>query len=86
MLKRFLGISEEELAENDKLWAEETGTTQAQQTVGEDLRSVGVTPGGLNTDLAGAEVPEGGEDLGGGDEAAGGDVDAGAVDAADIEL
>jgi len=86
MLKRFLGISEEELAENDKLWAEENGTTQAQQTVGEDLRSVGVTPGGLNTDLAGADVPEGGEDLGGGDEAAGADVDAGAVDDADIEL
>jgi len=62
MLKRFLGISEEELAENDKLWAEENGTTDAQQTVGEDLRSVGVTPGGLGTDLAEPEGGEGGAD------------------------
>lgn len=62
MLKRFLGISEEEMAENDKLWAEENGTTTAQQTVGEDLRSVGVTPGGLGTDLnTGAEPEEGGD-------------------------
>jgi len=66
MLKRFLGISEEELAENDKLWAEENGKTQAQQTVGQDLRSVGVTPGGLNTDLdadAEAEAGVGGDEV-----------------------
>jgi len=61
MLKRFLGISEEELAENDKLWAEENGTTTAQQTVGEDLRSVGVTPGGLGTDIDAGAEPEGGD-------------------------
>ena len=61
MLKRFLGISEEEMAENDKLWAEENGTTTAQQTVGEDLRSVGVTPGGLGTDLETGAEPEGGD-------------------------
>jgi hypothetical protein len=66
MLKRFLGISEEELAENDKLWAEENGKTRAQQTVGQDLRSVGVTPGGLNTDLdadAEAGVGVGGDEV-----------------------
>jgi len=76
-LKRFLGLSEEEIQENDKLWAEENGTTSAQQTVGEDLRSVGVTPGNLNTDMADADVPDdaGGEVEGGGE-----------VDAADIEL
>jgi len=78
-LKRFLGLSEEEIAENDELWAEENGTTQAQQTVGEDLRSVGVTPGNLNTDMADAEPPADDVDVGGDD--AGGDVDA-----ADIEL
>jgi hypothetical protein len=61
MLKRFLGISEEELQENDKLWAEENGTTTAQQTVGEDLRSVGVTPGGLGTDIDAGAEPEGGD-------------------------
>ena len=71
--------SEEEIAENDELWAEENGTTQAQQTVGEDLRSVGVTPGNLNTDMADAEPPADDVDVGGDD--AGGDVDA-----ADIEL
>jgi len=76
-LKRFLGLSEEEIQENDELWAEENGTTSAQQTVGEDLRSVGVTPGNLNTDMTDADVPDdaGGEVEGGGE-----------VDAADIEL
>jgi hypothetical protein len=49
------------MAENDKLWAEENGTTTAQQTVGEDLRSVGVTPGGLGTDLETGAEPEGGD-------------------------
>jgi len=78
-LKRFLGLSEEEIQENDELWAEENGTTSAQQTVGEDLRSVGVTPGNLNTDMADAEPPADDVDVGGDD--AGGDVDA-----ADIEL
>ena len=61
------------------MWAEENGTTQAQQTVGEDLRSVGVTPGNLNTDMADAELPADDVDVGGDD--AGGDVDA-----PDIEL
>ena len=78
-LKRFLGLSEEEIAENDELWAEENGTTSAQQTVGEDLRSVGVTAGNLNTDMADAEPPADDVDVGGDDVR-------GDVDAPDIEL
>jgi Bacteriophage T4-like portal protein (Gp20) len=52
MLKKYLGLSEIEMAENDKMWAEERGVTkQESQIQGSDLRSVGVTPGAINTDM-----------------------------------
>jgi hypothetical protein len=72
LLKRFLGLSEEEMTENDRLWAEENGTSEFNRSSAEDLRSVGVTPGDLNTDFEtlDAETPdiEGGDvdiDVGG---------------------
>jgi len=70
MLKKYLGLSEVELAENDKMWHEERSEGQPEsQMQGADLRNVGVTPGGINTDIetigdiegAGAEAtPAGG--------------------------
>jgi hypothetical protein len=59
MLKRFLGLSEEELQENDRMWSEENGTSTRGKTSGEDLRSVGLTPGDINTDLDTLDVPDG---------------------------
>jgi hypothetical protein len=60
-MKRFLGMSEEEIKENEKLWREENGANlKADADASNQLRSVGVTPGGLAADAAGqdAEAPE----------------------------
>jgi len=57
LLQRFLGLSEEEMRENEELWKEENGT---DAIIGSDagLRSVGVTPAGIDSDLETAEPPE----------------------------
>lgn len=51
VLKKYLGLTEIEMAENDKLWHEERGTASIQQPVGGDMRNVGITPGGITGDL-----------------------------------
>ena len=57
LLQRFLGLSEEEMRDNEELWKEENGT---DAIIGSDagLRSVGVTPAGIDSDLETAEPPE----------------------------
>lgn len=57
-LKRFLGLTEDELVENDKLWREEHAESDEFAAQGTDLRSVGVTPGGMESDLAMAQDVE----------------------------
>ena len=53
-MKRFLGMTEEEIKENEKLWREENGDTlQATPDSQSQLRSAGITPGGMAADLAG---------------------------------
>jgi hypothetical protein len=54
ILKRYLGLSEEELLENETLWAEENNKNEAEPET-QDLRAVGVTPGGISTDLGNVE-------------------------------
>jgi len=51
MMKRYLGLSEEELAENEELWAEENNQAELQTTQGQDMRSVGVSAGDIQTDI-----------------------------------
>jgi hypothetical protein len=51
MLKRYLGLSEEEIVENEKMWREERDQPDLQTTQGQDLRSIGITPAGLETDI-----------------------------------
>ena len=52
MLKKYLGLTDLEMAENDRMWHEERGEeTPESQLQGSDLRNVGITPGGINTDL-----------------------------------
>ena len=59
MMERYLGLTEEEIATNERLWREERGDTQADDTdVG--LRAAGITPGGIESDM-GALAPPGGE-------------------------
>jgi hypothetical protein len=55
-MKRFLGMSEEELAENERLWKEESGLEGATITdAAAELRGVGVSGAGIEADAAGAE-------------------------------
>ena len=51
-LKRFLGLNEDEIAENERLWAEEQGEGSATDTdsAGE-LRSAGLSAGGIAGDM-----------------------------------
>ena len=79
-MKRFLGLSPEEMAENETLWREEN-SDEAINNINSstEMRSAGVTPGGIQGDLdtlgttepdAGAPEPETdlGTDTGGGAE------------------
>ena len=61
MMKRFLGLSEEELVENETMWKEERDQPELQTTQGQDLRSVGITPAGIESDLAAGEELAGSE-------------------------
>ncbi len=75
-LKRFLGLTEEELVENEQLWAEEQSESEPAEASGQDLRSVGMMPGDMDSDLETADDLdldlegddldlEGGDDVGG---------------------
>ena len=49
LMKRYLGLTEEELQENEEMWTQEQGESPEAMDVG--MRSVGVTPGALATDM-----------------------------------
>ena len=51
MLERYLGLTKEEIVENEKMWREEREQPDLQTTQGQDLRSIGITPAGLETDI-----------------------------------
>ena len=61
-MKRFLGLSTEEIAENERLWREENkqAGSAVDQTASE-LRGVGITGGGIEADLEATETPPEGE-------------------------
>ena len=56
-LKRYLGLSEEEMARNAELWAEENNVPQKKQTKSNQLRGAGVTQSGIAGDLDQFEEP-----------------------------
>jgi hypothetical protein len=56
-LKRYLGLTEEEMARNSELWAEENNVPQKKQTKNNELRSGGVTQSGITSDLDQFEEP-----------------------------
>jgi hypothetical protein len=67
-LERFLGLSEEEIAKNEKLWEEENQEEVFNDVTGSDLRSVGISVGDFQADQntaddieAGGEAEAGGE-------------------------
>jgi len=72
-MKRFLGMTDEELAENERLWREENDENLQAPSgdISGEMRSAGISGAGIDADLAGAEteipdtdVMQGGEDTG----------------------
>jgi len=57
LMERYLGLSEQEMNDNERLWNEEQGDVEAAPSPGADLRSVGVTPGGISQDLEAVAPP-----------------------------
>ena len=55
MLERFLGLSKDEIERNETMWREERDQPELQTTQGQDLRSIGITPAGMETDIATGE-------------------------------
>ena len=64
MLERFLGLTEDEIKENEEMWREERDEPDLQTQSGQDLRSVGITPGGLESDVTTGEEIAGMEPAG----------------------
>jgi len=57
LLERFLGLTEEEIKQNEEQWREERDEPTIEAS-GSDLRSIGVSPGAMETDI------ETGEEIG----------------------
>jgi hypothetical protein len=59
-LKRFLGLSEEEIKENEQMWREEREKPEDTEPKGSDLRNIGISAGDMESDMeeiAGMEAP-----------------------------
>jgi hypothetical protein len=81
-MQRYLGLSEEEIAQNQKMWSEERGESKDDPVKGADLRNVGVTGGGLSADIGDQTEPQSDADIEAepdqeGDAQVGGDTTAG---------
>jgi hypothetical protein len=70
-LKRFLGMTDEEVAENERLWREENdeNITPPSADASSEMRGAGISSAGIESDLGGVEdeapetdatAPEGG--------------------------
>jgi len=60
LLERYLGLSKEEIVENEKMWREERDQPELTTTQGQDLRAIGITPAGLESDIqTGEELASG---------------------------
>jgi hypothetical protein len=70
-MERFLGLTEEEIKKNEKLWGEENSEKVEMDAAGSDLRNIGISSGDFETDLETAdeientEAPEEGSDVAG---------------------
>ena len=54
-MQRFLGLTEEEIEENSRLWFEEREEPEDSEAQGSDLRSIGISQGDMETDTENAE-------------------------------
>ena len=73
-MERYLGMTQDEIKRNQKMWKEENGEDIEADTGTEAMRSAGITPGGIQGDLGTADAgdvdatdldtPPGAEDTG----------------------
>ena len=71
-LKRFLGLTDEEVAENERLWAEENGKGQPTVTdAAGEMRSAGISAAGIEGDLGDMGDLTGPDDMDGDEEMTG---------------
>jgi hypothetical protein len=92
-MQRFLGMSAEEIAENERLWKEENDEEldASSADAAAEMRGVGISSSGIGADLGGAEDElgadvdpvEGGGDIAPPETATGGDLGGGAAPATD---
>ena len=61
LMTRYLGLTEAEMSENERMWAEEQGDTETAPAEPAGLRSVGISPGGIQGDMDNLETPAGEE-------------------------
>jgi len=50
-MERFLGLTEDEITKNAKMWREENNKEVDSQTQGSDLRNVGISVGDIESDV-----------------------------------
>lgn len=65
-LKRFLGLSDDEIAENERMWLEENeGGVPADSDSSSEMRDAGISSAGIDSDLGGLEdeLPDDGEPI-----------------------
>jgi len=70
-LERFLGLTEEEIKQNEKLWAEENKKDIVDEPTGSDLRNIGVSASDIQSDQDTVDEIEQGEEEAQGPEVAG---------------
>ena len=63
LMQRYLGVSPEEMIENDKLWCEEHSDDASNEHESNSFRNIGVTPGSIQTDMDMFGSPEGVEGM-----------------------
>jgi hypothetical protein len=51
LMKRYLGLTDDELQENTEMWQEETGQPVDVEPTGSDLRTVGISPSDIEGDV-----------------------------------
>ena len=62
-MERFLGLTEEEIDKNEKMWREENDKEIEVEPQGSDLRSIGVSVGDIETDIQAGEDATAAEEM-----------------------
>ena len=66
LMKRYLGMTEQEISENETAWAEEKGDVELAQPTAPNLGGVNLTQGRVDNEIEGLgpEAPAGGPEAG----------------------